>query len=311
MGCKFDSLASAWLQPACIDEELTFEFDHAGPGPNGEWHYFTDMDMTNTFTLEEVANLAETGISYWNTQAWHLAHCTFNWRKAVRSKFTGVQVEARSDTEGHVKHCEAMFKSIGPLDWVGTESVITLDADWAGMHHEEMHPLNEMHMHPSEDEMHPSSNMLMHPSGEEMHPSGNMHLHPSGETMHHEMHPSGEAMHPEMHPDISAEMHPSMHPGSEMHPSKEMHPSMHPGNEMHPSNAMHPGAEMHPSKAMHPGVEMHPSSDMHPGAAMHSGAEMHPSNAMHPGAAMHPGSEMHPSKGMHPSMHPTELVRAE
>lgn len=137
MGCKFDSLASAWLQPACIDEELTYEFDHAGPGPNGEWYYYTNMDQTDTFTLDEVANLAESGISYWNTQAWHLAHCTFNWRKAVRSRFTGVQVEARSDTEEHVFHCEAMMKSIGPLNWVGTESVITLDADWAGMHHDQ------------------------------------------------------------------------------------------------------------------------------------------------------------------------------
>ena len=137
MGCKFDSLASAWLQPACIDEELTYEFDHAGPGPNGEWYYYTDSDGTDTYTLEEVANLAETGISYWNTQSWHLAHCTFNWRKTLRTQFTGVQVEARSDTEAHVKHCEAVFKSIGYLDWIGTESVITLDADWAGMHHEE------------------------------------------------------------------------------------------------------------------------------------------------------------------------------
>lgn len=35
MGCKYDSLAAAWLPEHCRDDELTAEFDHSGDGPNG------------------------------------------------------------------------------------------------------------------------------------------------------------------------------------------------------------------------------------------------------------------------------------
>ena len=108
MGCRFDALASAWLPPACIDAELSYEFDHAGPGPDGSWIYYTDYAQTGTYTLEQVSFLADTGTYYYNTMAWHLAHCTYNWRKAVRSKWTGVTLEYRSDTEEHVQHCEMM-----------------------------------------------------------------------------------------------------------------------------------------------------------------------------------------------------------
>ncbi|KAL9110268.1 MAG: hypothetical protein Q9227_005175 [Pyrenula ochraceoflavens] len=104
MGCRYDALASAWLPPACIDTELSAEFDRAGPEPDGSWVYYTDFDKTGTYTLEEVAALADTGAYYYNTLAWHLAHCTFNWRKAVRARYTGVTLEARADTEGHVEH---------------------------------------------------------------------------------------------------------------------------------------------------------------------------------------------------------------
>lgn len=38
-GCKYDLLASAWLPEQCRDDELTAEFNKAGPGPNGEWTY--------------------------------------------------------------------------------------------------------------------------------------------------------------------------------------------------------------------------------------------------------------------------------
>ncbi|EPE31858.1 hypothetical protein GLAREA_11940 [Glarea lozoyensis ATCC 20868] len=162
LNCRFDSLASAWLRPACIDEDLTAEFNRAGPEADGSWNYYTDSKKTGTYTLDQVAALADTGIYYYNTQAWHLAHCTYNWRKSLRTRWTGVVMEARSDTEGHVKHCEAMMKNGLPLDYVGTVSAITFDADAAGLREKmnEMHKMHEMkgmHMHSNEmhnNEMH-------------------------------------------------------------------------------------------------------------------------------------------------------------
>jgi hypothetical protein len=39
LGCKYDSLAVAWLPPHCRDDELTAEFEAQGTGPNGSWTY--------------------------------------------------------------------------------------------------------------------------------------------------------------------------------------------------------------------------------------------------------------------------------
>ncbi|MCJ1363531.1 hypothetical protein MMC16_002638 [Acarospora aff. strigata] len=184
LDCEYDTLASAWLPPACRDEELTAEFDRAGPEPDGSWVYYTDLSKSGTYSIDEVAALADRPIYYYNTKEWHVAHCTYNWRKAVRAHFTGVTLELRADTEDHVKHCEAMIKNPYPLDAVIVVSAVTLDADWEvlrKMH--SMHPENSAVMHP--DNMHPDS----------MHPDSSMHP---------------ESMHPDnMHPD-------SMHP-DDMH----------------------------------------------------------------------------------------------
>ena len=262
LNCKYDTLASAWLPPACRDEELTAEFDRAGPGPDGSWLYYTDLNKSGTYSIDEVAALADRPVYYYNTKEWHIAHCTYSWRKAVRARSTGVTLELRADTEGHVKHCEAMIRNPYPLDAVIVVSAVTLDADWEVLR--KMHPMHPENsavrqtchrsliarltlqiqvMHP--DSMHPKN---MHPDNmhpESMHPDS-MHL----DNMHPEsMHPDN--MHPEsMHPD-------SMHPDN-MHP-ESMHPeSIHPEN-MHP-DSMHPDS-MHP-ESMHPD-SMHPNN-MHP-----------------------------------------------
>jgi hypothetical protein len=53
LGCKYDTLASAWLPEPCRDDELTAEFDRAGPG--GSWKYYSDENLTTELTLAELA----------------------------------------------------------------------------------------------------------------------------------------------------------------------------------------------------------------------------------------------------------------
>ena len=71
-GCTFDGMSTAWLPPACRDEELSYEFDHSGPGPNGEWGYYADQDGNVSLSLQEVSMLAEAndGKGIWVTQEW-------------------------------------------------------------------------------------------------------------------------------------------------------------------------------------------------------------------------------------------------
>ncbi|RAK97888.1 uncharacterized protein BO80DRAFT_326788, partial [Aspergillus ibericus CBS 121593] len=110
LGCKYDTIAAAWLPPYCIDADLTAEFDLAGDGPGGRWHYWIDSNHTAEYSLEEVGMLADRpGSFFWTTPRWHFMHCLFYWRKQQRAKFTGVVIERRYDTERHVKHCGEIF----------------------------------------------------------------------------------------------------------------------------------------------------------------------------------------------------------
>ncbi len=127
LNCKYDTLAAAWLPPHCRDEELTAVFDRSGDGPNGTWTYWTDQNHTKEIAVEDLGALAdepEGGIFY-STHRWHLVHCFFYWRKAIRAKTLGITLEQRYDTESHAIHCSKMMDadpSKGALSGVALNS---------------------------------------------------------------------------------------------------------------------------------------------------------------------------------------------
>lgn len=129
LDCKYDSLAAAWLPPACRDDENTSEFETTGPGPNGSWIYYSDWDRTSILTIEEIANLPNTGGHFFTTHDWHVQHCLYIWRKIWRAPMTGVTIEGNIDTDGHLKHCGEMFRKRNALNEVVTGSGVTLNAD--------------------------------------------------------------------------------------------------------------------------------------------------------------------------------------
>ena len=111
LGCKYDSLAAAWLPEHCRDDDLTAEFERSGTGPNGTWEYWADTKHTQPMSLEEIAALADhPGQKFHMDNEWHVIHCIFYWRKEHRARFNGKIVEPRSDNEGHIEHCGHIFK---------------------------------------------------------------------------------------------------------------------------------------------------------------------------------------------------------
>lgn len=93
-GLRFDVLASAWLPPWCRDSELTHEFNHAGPGADGEWTFYKDTDGNETMTLDEVGELGNhPGKPWFSTYEWHVLHCVYNWRKMFRACTLGTTLE--------------------------------------------------------------------------------------------------------------------------------------------------------------------------------------------------------------------------
>lgn len=104
-GCVYDSLAAAWLPHYCRDDELTAEFDRAGPGPDGAWSYFADEQGTIPMNKSQIAALGDTEGAFWCTREWHVAHCLFYWEKYWRMRDTGIVMEKRFDYKEHIHHC--------------------------------------------------------------------------------------------------------------------------------------------------------------------------------------------------------------
>lgn len=127
--CTYDSLATAWLPPYCRDEELTVEFDKAGPGPGGEWEYFADENGTQPLGKEEIAILGETGGSFWSSRDWHIAHCVFYWQKYRRMEQTGAVMERRFDGIHHVKHCSQLIRNPVPDYFFLIEVPVMMNSD--------------------------------------------------------------------------------------------------------------------------------------------------------------------------------------
>ncbi|KAI2615007.1 hypothetical protein GGR54DRAFT_614648 [Hypoxylon sp. NC1633] len=131
-GCVFTPLAISWLPPHCVDMELSDDFDKEGPGPNGEWDYWSDMNKTRRLSREEVGYLAENNGVFYATQDWHVTHCVYTWKKHYRSKWTGVTIERRSNGLDHIEHCREVLKIRGDLQKIKTVAGIALDADDPG-----------------------------------------------------------------------------------------------------------------------------------------------------------------------------------
>ncbi|KAH8810810.1 hypothetical protein F5884DRAFT_780454 [Xylogone sp. PMI_703] len=128
LGCKFDSLAAAWLPPYCRDEDLTAEFERSGPGSNGEWTYFADAYHKVPMSMDQVAALADNqSAEVMMTRDWHVSHCLFYWKKLYRQRFRqadGGIIEPSFDTETHINHCMGVILG----DSWGTKARIALDS---------------------------------------------------------------------------------------------------------------------------------------------------------------------------------------
>ncbi|KND86290.1 hypothetical protein TOPH_09081 [Tolypocladium ophioglossoides CBS 100239] len=130
MGCKYDPLSVSWLPPRCRDDELTAEFNQAGPG--GEWPYWADRNMTQPLTIQQVGALAAKSIEdaqFWTTFGWHVSHCSFYWRKEHRMREKRMEVERRYDRESHIKHFHMMFMSRTALNETNTKAAVRLGGD--------------------------------------------------------------------------------------------------------------------------------------------------------------------------------------
>ena len=112
--CVYDSLSTSWLPPHCRDDDLTANFDRAGPGPEGQWSYFADDNGTIPLTRTDIAALGEAGGSFWCSRDWHIAHCVFYWQKYKRMRETGTVMEQRFDSLKHVEHCSRLILAPSP-----------------------------------------------------------------------------------------------------------------------------------------------------------------------------------------------------
>ncbi|KAE8345160.1 hypothetical protein BDV24DRAFT_171095 [Aspergillus arachidicola] len=127
--CKYDSIAAAWLPPACRNDELLAQFETSGPNPDGSWMYYADKNKTRTLSLEELSMLPKTGSHFFTTHQWHLVHCAYYWKKMFLAAEMGTVIEARYNNLAHINHCEMMFLKRDALDTIVTEAGVSLHSD--------------------------------------------------------------------------------------------------------------------------------------------------------------------------------------
>jgi hypothetical protein len=134
--CRYDTMAAAWLPPHCRDEELTAQFNAAGPGVEGTWTYYANEFGTASMSPEEIALLPANDSQeyFFTTHRWHVLHCSYYWRKMYRMVHgvngAAKQIEHRFDTDGHLAHCEMMFLKRDKLERIATGSGVSLNADF-------------------------------------------------------------------------------------------------------------------------------------------------------------------------------------
>lgn len=136
--CKYDSLAAAWLPPACRNDNLTLAFEKAGSNPDGSWPYFADVNMTRPLSLNEVSMLPVTRAGggdaknvFYTTHRWHLVHCMYYWKKMFLSQEMGTTIERRYNNVGHIEHClRAVLERKEGLEEVTTGAGVALHSDW-------------------------------------------------------------------------------------------------------------------------------------------------------------------------------------
>lgn len=126
--CVYDSMATAWLPPYCRDDELTAEFDRAGPGEHGEWAYFADEQGRVPLTKADLGLLGDTGGKFWVSRDWHIAHCLFYWQKYHRMRQTGAVMEDRYDRISHIKHCTRLAMNPVPNHSFLIEVPVTMNS---------------------------------------------------------------------------------------------------------------------------------------------------------------------------------------
>ncbi len=107
----YDTMAAAWLPLACRDDELSTQFNQAGPGRDGQWYYWADRNQTKRLSLTELSHLADSGRPFFTTWDWHVAHCFWRWRKQIRGRDMMAAHLYAGAAYGHIAHCEEIMKA--------------------------------------------------------------------------------------------------------------------------------------------------------------------------------------------------------
>jgi hypothetical protein len=101
-GCKFDLMMSSWLQPACIDEELSEKLLK-----DGNWTWYQNSDGTNELS-SELARLGEHPHVYADS-LFHAMHCKYLIEKLSRSIASKRGIDDHSWQPGTIQHCTRML----------------------------------------------------------------------------------------------------------------------------------------------------------------------------------------------------------
>ncbi|MCJ1391766.1 hypothetical protein MMC18_004631 [Xylographa bjoerkii] len=102
--CRFDVLSFAWQPPKCFTpDDLVDETDFMALGP---WPWYHE---NGTEISEDEVRKGESRYLFTNFE-WHVAHCTFLWRKLHRKVLNGEPVDGYIADLRHTDHCGKVLR---------------------------------------------------------------------------------------------------------------------------------------------------------------------------------------------------------
>jgi|SRR3569833_1057220 len=101
-GCIFDIMSFTWSHPQCFDEELMSDFLKYK-----QWTWWFDAEGEKPVPWSHVS--AGHHPQLYVTWEYHLAHCTFMWRKMHRAIAAGKPLDSYVGNIHHTLHCGEML----------------------------------------------------------------------------------------------------------------------------------------------------------------------------------------------------------
>ena len=98
LGCEFDVMRYAWVQPACYNATLSSSMFAAG-----DWFWSLDDERTQSIPVSDIQSARYETV--YTNDTYHVAHCVYVWKLQIQALLQADVVDDDILNEDHTEHC--------------------------------------------------------------------------------------------------------------------------------------------------------------------------------------------------------------